>query len=115
MKKISNKKLLSIVFFSLILILLIYLLYYSEKNNKYSNFKGKHLTVYVALREEEARCFLEKFKNETGCTYEYIKLPTEEAEKRILSEKNKPKGDIFIGGTCDAYELLKSNDAFRKI
>lgn len=114
MKTILNKKNLFIVIILFISIPLSFY-FFSPKNAKlYPNLKGKHLTVYIALREEEAKSLLEKFKKETGCTYEYIKLPTEEAVKRILSEKNSPNGDIFIGGTCDAYELLKSNNALAR-
>lgn len=113
MKNILNKKLLLIIPI-LIIISVIFYFYCFKHEVKYPNLKGKHLTVYVALREEEAKSLLEKFKKETGCTYEYIKLPTEEAVKRILAEKDKPNGDIFIGGTCDAYELLKANDALAK-
>lgn len=114
MKNILNKKIFLIVI-SLLIFILSFLYFSPKKNTKsYPNLKGKHLTVYIALREEEAKSLLEKFKKETGCTYEYIKLPTEEAVKRILSEKNKPNGDIFIGGTCDAYELLKSKGALAK-
>ncbi|MDQ0149408.1 ABC transporter substrate-binding protein [Eubacterium multiforme] len=114
MKIVLHKKIFLIVILLIILVPIIYCLSPRKKENSYPNLKGKHLTVYVALREEEAKSLLEKFKKETGCTYEYIKLPTEEAVKRILDEKNSPNGDIFIGGTCDAYELLKSKNALAK-
>lgn len=117
MKKILNKKAFLIIILIILILLFIYTIfnkYNSMNSSKSLNLKGKHLTVYVALREEEAISLLEQFKKETGCTYECIKLPTEEAVKRILSEKNKPNGDIFIGGTCDAYEFLKSNNALAR-
>ncbi|MBS6041113.1 MAG: ABC transporter substrate-binding protein [Clostridium baratii] len=113
MKHILNKKLLLLLPLVILLALLFYI-YPSKTKVKYPNLKGKHLTAYVALREQEAKALLEKFKKETGCTYEYIKLPTEEAVKRILAESENPSGDIFIGGTCDAYELLKANGALAK-
>ena len=113
MKHILNKKLLLLLPLVIFLALLFYI-YPSKTKVKYPNLKGKHLTAYVALREQEAKALLEKFKKETGCTYEYIKLPTEEAVKRILAESENPSGDIFIGGTCDAYELLKANGALAK-
>ena len=98
MKIVLHKKTFILGILIIILIPLIYYLSPRKKGTEYPNLKGKHLTVYVALREEEAKSLLEKFKKETGCTYEYIKLPTEEAVKRILDEKNSPNGDIFIGG-----------------
>lgn len=114
MKKILNKKII-IIFFILVSLLFIVFTFKPKDNKKEKfNLKGKHLTVYVALREEEAISLLEKFKKETGCTYECIKLPTEEAVNKILAEKEKPNGDIFIGGSCDAYEILKSSGALAK-
>lgn len=114
MKKILNKKII-IIFFILISFIFIIFAFKNKDNKKDKlNLKGKHLTVYVAMREEEAISLLEKFKKETGCTYEFIKLPTEEAVNKILAEKEKSSGDIFIGGSCDAYEVLKSNGALAK-
>lgn len=114
MKKILNKKVI-IIFFILISIIFIIFAFKNKDNKKDKlNLKGKHLTVYVAMREEEAISLLEKFKKETGCTYEFIKLPTEEAVNKILAEKGKSSGDIFIGGSCDAYEVLKSHGALVK-
>ena len=114
MKKILNKKVI-IIFFILISIIFIIFAFKNKDNKKDKlNLKGKHLTVYVAMREEEAISLLEKFKKETGCTYEFIKLPTEEAVNKILAEKGKSSGDIFIGGSCDAYEILKSHGALAK-
>ena len=73
-----------------------------------------HIVVYGSLREEEGKYLLEKFKNEYDCTYEYIKLPTEEAVQRILDTRDNPQGDIFIGGSCDGYEILKKYDALEE-
>lgn len=82
----------------------------SEKitfNNGYPDLKGKHLVVYVASRDEVGRALLELFKQKTGCTYEYMRMSTQEAVERVRSEKKDPKADIFIGGTCDAHALMK--------
>lgn len=73
-----------------------------------------HIVVYGSLREEEGKYLLEKFKNKYDCTYEYIKLPTEEAVQRILDTRDNPQGDIFIGGSCDGYEILKKYDALEE-
>ncbi|MGG5460262.1 ABC transporter substrate-binding protein [Clostridium sp. B9] len=110
MKKYLNKKFLLL----LGIILILSFVYLSElKKEKAINRTAdmNHIVVYGSLREEEGKYLLENFKNKYGCTYEYIKLPTEEAVERILDTKGNPEGDIFIGGTCDGYEILKKNDA----
>ncbi|MPQ43068.1 ABC transporter substrate-binding protein [Clostridium tarantellae] len=117
MKKILNKK----IKITLLMILTIYgvchisiFKIWSKKEYNFDNLKGKHLVAYVTLRDEEAKAIFELFKKETGCTYEYIKLPTEQAVTRILDEAKNPKADIYIGGTCDGYEILKFNDVLEK-
>lgn len=74
----------------------------------YPDLRGKHLVVYVASRDEVGRALLELFKERTGCTYEYMRMPTEEAVARVRAEKKYPKADIFMGGTCDAHALMKN-------
>lgn len=95
--------------------IIIFFVYYNffHKNTTY-NISDKHLIVYGSLREEEGKYLLESFKKHFGCTYEYIKLPTEEAVRRLLDKKENHNGDIFIGGTCDGYELLKDNKILGK-
>lgn len=73
----------------------------------YPDLKGKHMVVYVASRDEVGRAILELFKEKTGCTYEYMRMPTQEAVARVKSEKKYPKADIFMGGSCDAHDLIK--------
>lgn len=63
---------------------------------------GRHIVVYVSLRDEVGRAYLELFKEKTGCTYEYLYLPTQAALARIRSEHNHPQADIVIGGTSHA-------------
>ena len=73
----------------------------------YPDLKGKHIVVYVASRDEVGSAILELFKEKTGCTYEYLKMPTQESLSRIKAERKNPKADIFIGGTCDVHVLMK--------
>lgn len=63
---------------------------------------GRHIVVYVSLRDEVGRAYLELFKEKTGCTYEYLYLPTQTALARIRNEQNHPQADIVIGGTSHA-------------
>nr|WP_307905849.1 hypothetical protein [Clostridium botulinum] len=87
MKKILNKNLFLFINSLIILLLLFSIKHIFPFKKNYPDLRNKHIVVYVALREEEAKYLLELFKKETGCTYEYIKLPTEEAVMRILDEK----------------------------
>ncbi|MBU3136819.1 ABC transporter substrate-binding protein [Clostridium gasigenes] len=80
----------------------------------YPNLRGKHLVVYVASRDEVGRVILELFKEKTGCTYEYMRMPTQEAVARVKAEKEYPKADIFMGGTCDAHDLIKEEKLSEK-
>lgn len=109
MKKFLNKKI--TLLFIIIIIFLLAHLHILKKEKALSTSNMNHIVVYGSLREEEGKYLLEKFKSEYDCTYEYIKLPTEETVQRILDTKDNPQGDIFIGGSCDAYEILKKNNA----
>lgn len=80
----------------------------------YPDLKGKHIVVYVASRDEVGSTILELFKEKTGCTYEYLKMPTQESLERMKSERKKPKADVFIGGTCDVHVLMKKENLSEK-
>lgn len=88
---------------------------YSNNSNKgFPNLKGEKLVVYVAFNDGEAEILLKGFKEKTGCNYSFLRFPTETAASRVINEKNLPKADIFLGGTADAVELLKSNNCLEK-
>lgn len=108
MKKFLVNKV-TLLFLLLIGIFIFSFLLSKKENSINSTANMNHIIVYGSLREEEGKYLLENFKNKYGCTYEYIKLPTEEAVQKILASKNNPQGDIFIGGTCDGHEILKRN------
>ncbi|MBU3160455.1 ABC transporter substrate-binding protein [Clostridium frigoris] len=80
----------------------------------YPDLKGKHLVVYVASRDEVGRALLELFKDKTGCTYEYMRMSTQEAVARVRSEKKYAKADIFMGGSCDVHTLMKKEKLSEK-
>lgn len=82
--------------------------------NGYPDLRGKHIVVYVASREDVGKMLLELFKEKTGCTYEYLRLPTEEAVLKVRQERKNPKADVFIGGTCDAHEIMKNEGLSQK-
>ena len=66
----------------------------------------RHLVAYVAAREE---ALLSSFCKPRGCTYEFIRLSTEELLRRVEEEAGNPKADIIIGGTVDAHQMMKQN------
>lgn len=80
----------------------------------YPDLHGRHIIVYVSCRDEVGKAFLELFKEKTGCTYEYLKMTTPEALARIKAEREHPRADIFIGGTCDAHILAKEDGLTEK-
>ena len=101
--------------FKLIIIIILLsigvLLLINNKKNKEKNLKDNHLVIYSCLREEETKSILELFKKQTGCSYEYIQLPTEEAVNRIEDEKEEPKADLFLSGTSSSLIRLAKSKA----
>lgn len=95
----------------IILLSIVVLLLINNKKNKEKNLKDNHLVIYSCLREEETKSILELFKKQTGCSYEYIQLPTEEAVNRIEDEKEEPKADLFLSGTSSSLVRLAKSKA----
>ena len=67
----------------------------------------RHIVAYVAAREEVGEALLSSFCKPRGCTYEFIRLSTEELLRRVEEEAGNPKADIIIGGTVDAHQMMK--------
>ena len=65
------------------------------------------LKVYVIFQEDEARILLEKYKKETGQSYEVIRMSGGEASYHLLS-MNKTGIDVVLGGPADLHEQLKN-------
>ncbi|MFJ8528730.1 ABC transporter substrate-binding protein [Bacillus sp. NPDC094106] len=72
--------------------------------------KDRHLVAYVAAREEVGEALLSSFCKPRGCTYEFIRLSTEEILRRVEAEAGNPKADIIIGGTLDAHQTMKQKN-----
>lgn len=70
-------------------------------------FDDRHIVAYVAAREEVGEALLSSFCKPRGCTYEFIRLSTEELLRRVEEEAGNPKADIIIGGTVDAHQMMK--------
>ncbi|MBO1623954.1 ABC transporter substrate-binding protein [Bacillus arachidis] len=78
--------------------------------NGLPNLKDRHLVAYVAAREEVGEALLSSFCKPRGCTYEFIRLSTEELLRRVEEEAGNPKADIIIGGTLDAHQMMKQKN-----
>ena len=78
--------------------------------NGLPNLKDRHLVAYVAAREEVGEALLSSFCKPRGCTYEFIRLSTEELLRRVEEEAGNPKADIIIGGTLDAHQTMKQKN-----
>lgn len=66
------------------------------------------LKVYVIFQEDESRILLEKFKKETGVSYEVIRMSGGEASYHLLT-MNKTGIDVVLGGPADLHEQLKNS------
>lgn len=66
-----------------------------------------HLTAYVAAKEDIGRALLSSYCETKGCTYEFVRLSTEELVRRVTEEADHPRADLVIGGTWDAHQTLK--------
>lgn len=72
----------------------------------------RHIVAYVAAREEVGEALLSSFCKPRGCTYEFIRLSTEELLRRVEEEAGNPKADIIIGGTVDAHQMMKQKSFY---
>lgn len=66
-----------------------------------------HLTAYVSAKEDIGRALLSSYCEQAGCTYEFVRLSTEELVRRVTKEADHPRADVIIGGTWDAHQTLK--------
>jgi iron(III) transport system substrate-binding protein len=56
------------------------------------------LLVYSVVNENETKALAELFTAKTGIKVDYIRAATGEILNRVISEKNAPQADIFLGG-----------------
>lgn len=64
---------------------------------------SKHFVVYMATREEVGTTLLDTFCQKYNCTYEYVKLSSEEIVSRMESSTEREQVDLILGGTLDAH------------
>ncbi|MGG3432724.1 ABC transporter substrate-binding protein [Heyndrickxia coagulans] len=81
-----------------------------NNNSRLTDLKHEHLVAYIGAREEVGEALLSSFSKKTGCTYEFVRLSTEEIVKRVEKERKNPKADVVIGGTLDAHKIMKEKN-----
>lgn len=65
------------------------------------------VTVYSVLNESTNNAFIEAFKTATGAQVEILPFNgAGAAQTRIRTEKDSPKGDVFIGGSSEFHDPL---------
>lgn len=65
------------------------------------------VTVYSVLNESTNNAFIEAFKTATGSQVEILPFNgAGAAQTRIRTEKDSPKGDVFIGGSSEFHDPL---------
>lgn len=80
----------------------------------YPKLRQEKLVVYIMFQEEEGYRLLDLFKERTGVTYSYLRLPTSEVVTRVIEESEIPKADIILGGTADAHQVLANRGLLEK-
>lgn len=68
----------------------------------------KAIFVLGSYHEDMIKALSQEFEKQTGCKVRYVRMSTGEAQKKLLSAKNINKYDVWIGGTVDAHEKLKT-------
>lgn len=70
----------------------------------------RHLVAYVAAREEVGEALLSSFCKPRGCTYEFIRLSTEELLRRVEEEAGTESGYYYW-----RYGRRASNDEAKNL
>ncbi len=79
-----------------------------EDNEAEKDEKKESIFVLGSYHEDMIKALSEEFEKQTGCKVRYVRMSTGEAQKRLLSGKSIDKYDVWVGGTVDAHEKLKS-------
>ena len=56
----------------------------------------RHIVAYVAAREEVGEALLSSFCKPRGCTYEFIRLSTEELLRRVEEEAGNRRRILLL-------------------
>ena len=81
--------------------------------------EGGELMVYVSSGDEHGATILKEFQKKTGINIAYARISGNACLNRIEDEREDPKADVWLGGTCDPYisaaseGLLYAYEGFR--
>lgn len=106
---ITNKKIIFRLTLIIIIILLITPIISAAQNNP-----NNELIVYVNFHEEEAKRLLDLFRYKTGIEYTFLKMASQNTNKKVIEEKNNPRADIILGGPADNHQLLADKNLLKK-
>lgn len=79
-----------------------------EDNGAEKDEKKESIFVLGSYHEDMIKALSEEFEKQTGCKVRYVRMSTGEAQKKLLSGKSTNKYDVWVGGTVDAHEKLKT-------
>lgn len=78
------------------------------RNNSAIRKETGAIFILGSYHEDMIKALSQEFEKKTGCKVNYVRMSTGEAQKRLLSRKSGREYDVWIGGTVDAHEKLKS-------
>ena len=65
------------------------------------------LRIIGSYHEDMVKSLAEMYGEKYGCQVSYVRMPTGDAEAKLIAEMENPTCDVWIGGTVDAHEILK--------
>ncbi|NLG89069.1 MAG: ABC transporter substrate-binding protein [Clostridiaceae bacterium] len=75
--------------------------------NNHDDLSGMQLNILGSYHEDMVKRLAQMFEDETGCNVFYMRLPTGLGVAKLVTEKDNPTFNVYIGGTVDAHESLK--------
>ena len=80
----------------------------------YDDLSGMQLNILGSYHEDMVKRLAQMFEDETGCNVFYMRLPTGLGVAKLVTEKDNPTFNVYIGGTVDAHESLKHQNILVK-
>lgn len=78
--------------------------------------QGRERTLFVlgSYHEDMIKALTEIYANKYQVKVDYVRMPTQDAEAKLIAEKDNISFDVWIGGTVDAHEVLKRDNILVK-
>jgi len=106
---INKRNIFYCLIFSIIIILI-----FSQFTFASQKTQNNELIVYVNFHEEEATRLLDLFSYQTDIDYTFLKMTSQNTNKRVIAEKDNPRADIILGGPADNHQLLADMNLLKK-